>query len=121
MKLKVALSAVFAAILFAASPFVEAIPLTPGPHRIELTARRFQLLLGEITLKKDQPVVLVLKCVDVPHGIGFKEVDIETKASKGQISELSFTPDKAGTFVGHRTVFCAAGHGSMTLALHVGD
>ena len=92
-----------------------------APRRIEITAKRFDFTPGEITLKKGEPVVLVLKSLDVPHGVRFRELGIETKADKGQSSELAFTPDKTGDFVGHCAVFCGAGHGKMTLTLHVAE
>jgi cytochrome c oxidase subunit 2 len=119
MKLGFALPAFFAAMLFAAVAFVPATHSQIAPRRIEVTAKRFDFTPGEITLKKGEPVVLVLKSLDVPHGIRFRELNIETKANKGQSSELAFTPDKVGTFVGHCAVFCGAGHGGMTLTLHV--
>ncbi len=119
MKLKVAVSAIFAAILIAAPMFVQAAPLQPGPRRIEVTAKRFAFTPGEITVKKGESVVIVLKSIDAGHGIRFRELGIEAKASKGQTSELAFTPDKTGTFVGHCSVFCGSGHGTMTLTLHV--
>jgi cytochrome c oxidase subunit 2 len=119
MKLKICLPALFAAILLTAPTLIQSAPVQASPRRIEVSAKRFEYLPGEVTLKKGEPVVLVLKSVDVPHGIRFKELGIETKAGKGQTSELAFTPDKAGTFVGHCSVFCGSGHGSMTLTLHV--
>lgn len=90
-----------------------------APRRIEVTAKRFDFSPGEITLKKGEPVVLVLKSADVAHGVHFHELGISVNAGKGQSSEVTFTPDKTGTFVGHCSVFCGAGHGSMTLTLHV--
>ena len=39
------------------------------PQRIEITAQRFKFTPGEITLKKGQPVVLVIKSADVAHGL----------------------------------------------------
>jgi cytochrome c oxidase subunit 2 len=100
---------------------IQSAPAQQTPRRIEVTAKRFDFAPGDITLKKGEPVVLVLKSVDVSHGIRFKELGIETKAAKGQTSELAFTPDKTGTFVGHCSVFCGSGHGKMTLTLHVVD
>jgi cytochrome c oxidase subunit 2 len=97
-------------------------PLAHGqaaPRRIEVTARRFDFSPGEITLKKGEPVVLVLKSGDVAHGVRFRELGVSVNAAKGQTSEVTFTPDKTGTFVGHCSVFCGSGHGSMTLTLHV--
>jgi cytochrome c oxidase subunit II len=90
-----------------------------APRRIEVTAKRFDFTPGEITLKKGEPVVLVLKSADVAHGIRFRELNVTVNVAKGQTNEVTFTPDKTGTFVGHCSVFCGAGHGSMTLTLHV--
>lgn len=119
MKLKFALPIVLAVLLCAAPAFVRAAPAPSAPRRIEVSAKRFEFLPGEITLKKGEPVVLVLKSVDVAHGVRFKELGIETKADKGKTSEVAFTPDKTGTFIGHCSVFCGSGHGSMTLTIHV--
>jgi cytochrome c oxidase subunit 2 len=92
-----------------------------APRRIEVTAKRFAFEPGEITLKKGQPVVLVLKSADVAHGLRFRELNLNVKVAKGGTAELSFTPDKTGDFVGHCSVFCGSGHGGMTLTLHVVD
>ena len=90
-----------------------------APQRIEITAKRFDYTPGEITLKKGVPVVLVLTSEDVPHGVKFKDLNVVVVAKKGQTSEVAFTPDKAGTFVGQCSVFCGSGHGSMKMTLHV--
>lgn len=89
------------------------------PRRIEVTAERFDFAPGDITLKKGEPVVLVLKSADVPHGIRIRELGLEVKASKEKPGEVEFTPQKDGDFVGHCSVFCGSKHGSMTLRLHV--
>jgi cytochrome c oxidase subunit II len=89
------------------------------PRRIEIVAKRFSYAPSEITLKKGEPVVLVLRSEDVPHGIKFKELNLQTEIGKGMASELSFTPAVTGDFVGHCSHFCGSGHGSMTLTMHV--
>src|SRR5258708_37721586 len=90
-----------------------------APQRIEVSVKRFAYTPAEITVKKGEPVVLVLKTEDVAHGLKFKELNLNAKIEKGKPSELAFTPDKAGDFVGHCSVFCGSGHGSMALTLHV--
>ena len=72
-----------------------------------------------VTLKKGEPVVLVLKSNDVPHGIRVRELGLDVKVSKGGSAEARFTPNQVGDFVGHCSVFCGAGHGSMSIAFHV--
>jgi cytochrome c oxidase subunit 2 len=91
------------------------------PQRIEITAKRFAFAPGEITLRKGQPVVLVLKSADVAHGLRFRELNVEVKVGAGGTAEVQFTPQKTGDFVGHCFVFCGSGHGSMILTLHVVD
>ena len=89
------------------------------PRRIVITAKRFAFDPGTITLKKGEPVVLVLQSADVAHGLRFRDLGLELKAAKDKPGEVPFTPDKVGEFVGHCSVFCGSGHGSMTLTLRV--
>jgi len=119
MKLWFALLVVVSVVLGTLIVAVQSTPAQISPRRIEVTAKRFEFTPADITLKKGEPVVLVLKSVDVAHGIRFRELGIETKVGKGQTSELVFTPDKLGSFIGHCSVFCGSGHGSMMLTLHV--
>lgn len=90
-----------------------------SPRTIEVTASRFAFSPSDISLKKGEPVVLVLKSSDVAHGLRFRELNLDVKVNKGGTVEMPFTPDKTGNFVGHCSVFCGSGHGSMTLTLHV--
>jgi cytochrome c oxidase subunit II len=94
-------------------------PAPDAPQRIEVSVKKFAYTPAEITLKKGEPVVLVLTTEDVSHGLKFKELGLDLKVQKGKPGELAFTPDKVGDFVGHCSVFCGSGHGSMTLTLHV--
>jgi cytochrome c oxidase subunit 2 len=87
--------------------------------KIEITAKRFTYTPNEITLKKGEPVVLVVQSLDVAHGLRVRELNIDLKVKKGATSEVQVTPDKTGDFVGHCSVFCGAGHGSMKLTIHV--
>ena len=92
-----------------------------APRRIEVTAKRFEFAPGEITVKKGEPVVLVLHSMDVAHGLRFRELNVDVKVPAGGTSEVLFTPEKTGDFTGHCSVFCGSGHGGMMLTLHVVD
>ena len=94
-------------------------PTPEAPRRIEVSVKKFAYTPAEITVKKGDPVVLILTTEDVTHGLKFKELNLNAKVEKGRPSELAFTPDEVGDFVGHCSVFCGSGHGSMTLTLHV--
>ena len=106
MKTKLMLLVVFVGIVTAAVFSTRMVLAQGEPRRIEITAKRFTYEPGEITLKKGQPVVLVIKSLDVTHGLRFREFNLNTKIEKGTPAELSFTPDKTGDFVGHCSNFC---------------
>jgi cytochrome c oxidase subunit II len=110
-----------AVVLALATPLTLIMQSQEAPRRIEVTAKRFTYDPGEITLKKDQPVVLVIKSADVAHGFNVRELKIDVKIGAGETTEVQFTPTKTGTFVGHCTVFCGAGHASMKMTIHVVD
>jgi cytochrome c oxidase subunit II len=118
MKLIQAACAVVAFVATGAVPFGFAGSQTE-PRRIEVTARKFGFEPGEVTVKKGELVELVLKSADVPHGLKFRELNVDVKAGKGKTGEVDFTPDRTGDFVGRCSVFCGVGHGSMSLTLHV--
>lgn len=110
---------IFPAILLSPALTYAASPAQPA--RVEITARRFAFMPNQVTLKRGQPVVLVLKSADVAHGLRFRELDLNIKAGKGQTTEVPFTPTKDGDFTGKCSVFCGSGHGRMTFVLHVVD
>ena len=118
---KFMLRVLFVWIVTAVVVFGDAVRAQEAPRRIEVTAKRFAFEPSEITLKKGQPVVFVIKSTDVAHGLGFRELHLDVKVPKGGTAELPFTPDKTGDFVGHCSQFCGSGHGSMILTLHVTD
>jgi cytochrome c oxidase subunit 2 len=90
-----------------------------APQRIAIVAKRFDFIPGDITAKKGAPVTLALTSQDVDHGLKFKDFNVVVNAKKGETKEVTFTPDKAGNFVGQCSVFCGSGHGGMKLTLHV--
>lgn len=118
MKKKFGLFILFSSLLLV-SISVPSAPAQAAPQRIEITAQKFMFKPGEITVKVGQPVTLVLKSVDVGHGLRISEVGVDMKVKAGETAEATFTPTKAGDFVGHCSVFCGSGHGSMVFTLHV--
>jgi cytochrome c oxidase subunit II len=94
-------------------------PAQQTPHKVEIVAHRFEFEPSEITLKKGEPVILVLTSKDVTHGLKLDAFNQVVKANKGQSSQVEFTPNEVGTFTAQCAVFCGAGHGSMKLTIHV--
>jgi cytochrome c oxidase subunit II len=121
MKKKLMLMIVFVGIVTTAVACSRALHAQSAPRIIEVVAKRFAFEPDKITLKKGEPVVLVLQSTDIAHGLRFRELNIDVKVAKGGTTELRFTPDKTGDYVGHCSVFCGSGHGAMMLTLHVVD
>src|SRR5215469_6923481 len=93
-------------------------PLAAGDQptqTISITGQRFSFTPNEITLKKGQPVTLVIETKDVTHGLLIEGSGVRTEIKKGQASEVAFNPGTAGTFEAKRAHFCGKGHGSMKM------
>jgi cytochrome c oxidase subunit II len=121
MKKRFMLLALLAGALTTTAFSAPAVWAQAAPQRIEITAKRFEFSPGEITLKKGQPVVIVLTSEDVGHGLRIRDLNFNLKVKAGATAEQQFTPDKAGDFVGQCSVFCGSGHGSMKIKVHVVD
>jgi cytochrome c oxidase subunit 2 len=90
-----------------------------SPRRVEVVAKRFAFEPAEITLKKGEAIDFVLTSKDVAHGVRIRELNLDLNVGKGKTADVTLTPTVTGTFVGHCSVFCGAGHGQMTLTIHV--
>ena len=90
-----------------------------APMRLEITAQRFFFTPNEITVKKGQPVILIFKSLDVGHGLSVPGLHIDLKVKPLGTAELQFTPEKAGDFRGHCSMYCGPGHGKMLFTIHV--
>jgi cytochrome c oxidase subunit II len=90
------------------------------PRRIEINVKRFTYQPDVITLKRGEPVVLVMRSIDVTHGFTVDELNLKSaEIKKGKDTEIRFTPEKAGHFIGKCAHFCGKGHGTMTLQIEV--
>ncbi|MFB3891944.1 MAG: cupredoxin domain-containing protein [Phycisphaerae bacterium] len=81
---------------------------------IKVTAKQFEFSPSEITVTKGQPVLLELTSLDVRHGLNCPGLGIRADINPHQVTQLRFTPKKAGKFPFHCDVFCGIGHGTMT-------
>jgi cytochrome c oxidase subunit II len=90
-----------------------------SPKIIELKAKRFTFTPSEITLKKDEPVVLRLSTEDVTHGLSLEELQIDATIEPGKASDVAITPMHTGKFVAACNHFCGAGHRNMRLVINV--
>src|SRR5258708_492534 len=77
MKKKLMLMVLLVGIVTTAVVYSRTLHAQSAPRRIEVVAKRFAFEPGEITLKKGEPVVLVLKSTDVAHGLRFRELNLD--------------------------------------------
>jgi cytochrome c oxidase subunit 2 len=96
-------------------------PHTTAARTIQIEAKRFEYSPSEISVQKGQPVTLVVHSDDVAHGLLIKDLNVKADVPKGQTKEITFTPSKAGDYVGECSHFCGLGHGRMKLTVHVAD
>jgi cytochrome c oxidase subunit 2 len=110
-------------IFFLISFFAEVLIAGPGlpPQRFTIVAKRFSFHPDHITVQKGRPVILDLHSEDVTHGLKVKEFRIDVEIHKGRTTEVKFTPEETGHFVGRCSHFCGVGHGSMTFLINVVD
>ena len=95
---------------------------TPQPaNLITIHVRKFAFTPNTITLKKDQPVKLVLIADDVRHSLSVRDIGLRAVAVPGQPADVAFTPTTVGDFTGTCSVFCGSGHRDMQFTVHVVD
>ena len=81
-------------LLMIVSAFVHIVVAQAAPRRIEVTARQFAFAPGEITLKKGQPVVLVLKSQDVGHGLRIGRIEPRRQGKRARHHRSAFYTSK---------------------------
>ncbi len=89
------------------------------PQVIKITARVSQFSPNQITLKKGQPVTLQLTSIDRKHGFLLRPMKIDTDIKPGKTTEITFTPQVAGTFKAICDHYCGPGHGNMKFTVVV--
>lgn len=107
---------VVAGLLATASPRARA---EEGPRVITITARRFEFVPNEITLRKDETVKLRIRSEDVTHGVFLKPLGIDAQVPAGGTVEVTVTPRQAGRYRAICDYFCGAGHGAMKMTFVV--
>ena len=86
----------------------------PAEREIHITAKKFDFTPDTITLKKGEPVVLVLSSQDRKHGFNLRGFGIRAEVNPGETTRIRFAPNKTGKFTFSCDVFCGEGHEDMT-------
>lgn len=89
------------------------------PQVIEITAKKFAFEPSSVKLKKGEPVTLRIHSEDVTHGFFSRQLKIDETIEPGKMTEVTVTPQTAGTFTTICDHFCGAGHGNMSMTFVV--
>jgi cytochrome c oxidase subunit 2 len=112
----------FAATLLAAVVATVAAPRkvsAQSPRVIEITAKRFGFTPNQVAVKKGETVILRLKSEDVTHGFFTRAFKIDQDIEPGKSTDVTITPQAAGTFTVICDHFCGTNHGSMNMQVVV--
>ena len=91
----------------------------PSPSVVEVSAKRFEFTPKEIHLRAGEPVTFRLRTEDVTHGFFSRKLKLDADVAPGQPTDVTITPDAAGTFTVICDHFCGAGHGNMKMKVVV--
>jgi cytochrome c oxidase subunit 2 len=89
------------------------------PQVVKITAEKFHFTPDHITLVKGEPVILQLTSTDATHGFMNRALKVDTDIKPGKITELTLTPETAGTFKTICDHYCGLGHGMMKMTVVV--
>ena len=90
-----------------------------GARVIPITAKRFAFNPAQVTVKKGETVTLRLTSEDVMHGFYLKPLKIDEVIEPGKPTDVTITPQTAGTFTTICDHFCGSGHGNMHMTIVV--
>lgn len=79
-----------------------------------MTASQWKFEPNTITVNQGDTVRLQIKNIDVTHGFSLPAFGVNKQLDAGKTTTVEFVADKKGTFTFACSVFCGAGHSSMT-------
>lgn len=101
------------ALGYGVAAWAEAAPETRHAKLIKVSAKKFEFVPRNLTLKKGETVDIELTSEDVV--MGFNVPDLSTRATivPGQSVHVLLTPQKTGTITFLCDAFCGSGHEDM--------
>ncbi len=107
-----------AVITFASLPVGAA---APARRTFRVEASQFAYAPAVLEVNPGDSVTIELVSTDVVHGLYLDEYGISVTADPGQITRLTFTADRSGSFRFRCNVTCGALHPFMVGKLQVGE
>ncbi|MFI4979548.1 MAG: cupredoxin domain-containing protein [Nevskiales bacterium] len=112
---------VCAAAGFGVAAWADGAAATQHARLIKVSARRFVFSPDHLTVKKGETVDIELSTADVLMGFSVPDLNARADIPPGQVTHLTLTPDKVGTFVFLCDIFCGSGHENMSGSITVTD
>ena len=91
----------------------------PAPRVIDVVAKKFEFVPGEIRVGRGEAVALRFTAPEVSMGFNLAEFNLRADIVPGRVTTVPFTADKAGTFTFLCDVYCGSGHEDMSGTLVV--
>ena len=85
----------------------------PAATEIKVIARQFEFVPKTISVRKGEPVKLVITSEDVDHGFAIDEFKVNKRIKGGGSAVVEFTPDREGRFRIYCSVVCGDDHDKM--------
>lgn len=85
----------------------------PEVKEFTMTAKQWAFEPSTITVNKGDRVRLIITSVDVAHGFGLPDFNVDARLEPGAATTVEFTADRTGTFTFFCSVVCGAGHSGM--------
>jgi cytochrome c oxidase subunit 2 len=86
---------------------------------IRISARQYEFSPDHLTLKRGEPVTLVLTTEDRKHGFLSDGLGIDADILPGKPTEITVTPQKPGTYTVLCDHYCGIGHEQMRMTIVV--
>ena len=86
----------------------------PAERVVRITAKKFEFMPHEVTLKQGVPVVLELVTADVVMGFNAPDFGVRADLLPGKVAQLRILPKTPGTFEYLCDIFCGQGHEEMS-------
>lgn len=81
-----------------------------GERVIHVWAMQYEFVPGQVVVREGEDVRLVLRTIDVKHGLAIPALNAEATVEDDQVKTLEFTPDKPGRFAMECSAYCGLGH-----------
>ena len=88
-------------------------PPNQAVKEVTLTASQWKFEPSVVRVNLGETIKLKVRSIDVEHGVGIREFNVNVKVPAGEEKEVTFVADQKGEFSMFCNVYCGAGHKDM--------